>query len=36
MAFDYSQVEVRLLAIMSQDENLLKAFKEGRDIHKVT
>ncbi len=36
VAFDYSQVEVRLLAIMSKDENLLKAFKEGRDIHQVT
>ena len=36
MAFDYSQVEVRLLALMSQDEHLLNAFKEGRDIHQVT
>jgi len=36
IAFDYSQVEVRLLAIMSQDENLLNAFKEGKDIHAVT
>jgi DNA polymerase I-like protein with 3'-5' exonuclease and polymerase domains len=29
-------VEVRLLAIMSGDENLLNAFKEGKDIHQVT
>jgi len=36
MAYDYSQVEVRLLAIMSEDENLLGAFKQGRDIHQVT
>lgn len=36
VAFDYSQVEVRLLAIMSQDKNLLDAFKEWRDIHQVT
>lgn len=36
VAFDYSQVEVRLLAIMSGDENLLQAFKDGRDIHQVT
>lgn len=36
MAFDYSQVEVRLLAIMSQDENLLQAFKQDKDIHQVT
>jgi DNA polymerase-1 len=36
MAYDYSQVEVRLLAIMSGDSNLLNAFKQGRDIHQVT
>ena len=36
IAFDYSQVEVRLLAIMSGDTNLLKAFKDGKDIHAVT
>lgn len=36
IAFDYSQVEVRLLAIMSWDENLLNAFKDGKDIHQVT
>lgn len=33
MAFDYSQVEVRILAIMSWDENLLNAFKNDVDIH---
>jgi DNA polymerase I-like protein with 3'-5' exonuclease and polymerase domains len=33
MAFDYSQVEVRILAIMSGDENLLNAFKNDIDIH---
>ncbi len=36
IAFDYSQVEVRLLAVMSEDTNLLNAFKQGRDIHQVT
>jgi len=36
VAFDYSQIEVRLLALMSGDENLLWAFREGRDIHQVT
>ena len=36
IAFDYSQVEVRLLAVMSQDEALLEAFKEEKDIHQVT
>ncbi len=36
VAFDYSQIEVRLLAIMSEDENLLGSFKNGVDIHKNT
>lgn len=36
IAFDYSQVEVRLLAIMSGDEKLLEAFKSGEDIHNKT
>jgi len=36
MAADYSQVEVRLLAIMSGDENLLWAFKNEIDIHHKT
>lgn len=36
MASDYSQVEVRLLAIMSGDSNLLWAFEEGVDIHTTT
>ncbi len=36
MAFDYSQVEVRVLAIMSWDENLLWAFKQWFDIHSRT
>ncbi|MCP4522608.1 MAG: DNA polymerase I [Candidatus Gracilibacteria bacterium] len=36
MASDYSQVEVRLLALMSGDENLLQAFKDNKDIHHKT
>jgi DNA polymerase-1 len=36
MALDYSQVEVRLLAIMSKDKNLLSAFKNNEDIHEKT
>lgn len=36
LAADYSQVEVRLLAIMSWDQNLLDAFKWGLDIHHKT
>lgn len=30
---DYSQIELRLLAHFSGDENLINAFNEGRDIH---
>jgi len=33
---DYSQVELRLLAHLSQDETLLKSFKSGEDIHRRT
>jgi DNA polymerase I len=33
---DYSQIELRMVAHLSQDANLLKAFQEGRDIHTAT
>lgn len=33
---DYSQIELRILAHLSKDENLLKAYKEGIDIHTLT
>lgn len=33
---DYSQIELRLLAHMSGDENLIAAFKDGEDIHART
>lgn len=33
---DYSQIELRLLAHLSQDEALLRAFRAGEDIHKTT
>lgn len=33
IAADYSQVEIRVLAIMSGDENLINAFKNDIDIH---
>lgn len=33
---DYSQIELRLLAAMSQDENLKNAFMVGEDIHRST
>lgn len=32
-SFDYSQIELRVAAIMSQDSFFIEAFKEGRDIH---
>jgi DNA polymerase-1 len=33
---DYSQVELRIMAHISQDASLLKAFAEGEDIHRAT
>jgi DNA polymerase-1 len=33
---DYSQIELRVLAHMSDDENLKKAYNEGKDIHRAT
>lgn len=33
---DYSQVELRVLAHMSGDENMIEAFKHGEDIHSKT
>ena len=33
---DYSQIELRILASLSGDENLIEAYKEARDIHKIT
>ncbi|KPK32418.1 MAG: DNA polymerase I [Betaproteobacteria bacterium SG8_40] len=33
---DYSQIELRIMAHLSQDENLLKAFREGSDVHRHT
>jgi DNA polymerase-1 len=33
---DYSQVELRILASMSGDESLTRAFREGQDVHALT
>ncbi len=33
VAFDYSQIELRILAILSNDEKMTEIFKEGKDIH---
>jgi len=36
VAVDYSQIELRIMAHLSQDEGLLRAFSEGKDIHQAT
>ena len=36
VSFDYSQIELRLVAEMSQDKNLIEAFVQGEDIHNST
>lgn len=36
LSADYSQIELRLLAHMSNDATLIKAFHEGKDIHRAT
>ena len=33
---DYSQIELRIMAHLSQDEHLIEAFREGNDIHAAT
>ncbi len=33
---DYSQIELRVLAHVSQDENMIKAFRNHEDIHSIT
>ncbi|MFH0912777.1 MAG: DNA polymerase I [Candidatus Omnitrophota bacterium] len=36
LSCDYSQIELRILAHISKDENLLSAFENDKDIHKIT
>lgn len=36
VAADYSQIELRIMAHLSQDKGLLDAFAQGKDIHRAT
>jgi DNA polymerase-1 len=36
MSADYSQIELRIMAHLSRDEGLMKAFAAGEDIHRAT
>ncbi len=36
LAADYSQIELRVLAHIAQDEQLIEAFRSGEDIHRTT
>ena len=36
MSADYSQIELRIMAHLSDDESLLRAFSEGIDVHRAT
>lgn len=36
VSFDYSQIELRVLASLTEDKNMVSAFKKGEDIHSLT
>ncbi|MFU1858030.1 DNA polymerase I [Sphingobacterium sp. NGMCC 1.201703] len=36
LSADYSQIELRLIAELSKDQNMLEAFNQGHDIHRAT
>ena len=36
LSADYSQIELRIMAALSEDEEMLRAFSEGKDIHAIT
>ena len=36
LAADYSQIELRIVASIADDKNMLNAFKQGEDIHTIT
>lgn len=33
---DYSQIELRIMAHLSEDDGLMRAFREGQDVHRAT
>lgn len=36
LSADYSQIELRIMAHIAKDENLLAAFRDGKDVHQAT
>ena len=36
MTADYSQIEMRIMAHLSEDQLLIEAFRSGRDFHSIT
>jgi len=36
LAADYSQIELRIIAALSKEDNMIEAFKKGEDIHAST
>jgi DNA polymerase-1 len=36
LAADYSQIELRIIAALSEDKNMIEAFQKGHDIHAAT
>ncbi|MCS6821846.1 MAG: DNA polymerase I, partial [Microscillaceae bacterium] len=36
LSADYSQIELRIMALFSRDETMLQAFQQGKDIHAIT
>ncbi|MDR9401157.1 MAG: DNA polymerase I [Psychroflexus sp.] len=36
MAADYSQIELRVIASLSEETNMIQAFRDGKDIHATT
>jgi DNA polymerase-1 len=36
LSADYSQIELRIMAAFSRDEEMIEAFRQGKDIHSIT